>query len=191
MIGCRWAGRMTTSPSALGVNSAGTVSSRQTTDIARRSRGVVAPQTPWQSPASSAQARHAPCTSQPRQSESAASGVSLGAGKNVSGSCRRQTPRDRQDSSVRCSDSRRSENARTSRGSRRAAATSCGRGVRARVITHLPRGYNNCAITVLTAMKVHDVGAVFYRTRQAADKGLAAVTSKAAECLPNKSLKTG
>ena len=35
-------------------------SPRHATSIARRSRGVVAPHTPWQSPTSSAQARHAP-----------------------------------------------------------------------------------------------------------------------------------
>jgi hypothetical protein len=59
---------------------------RHATSIARRSRGVVAPHTPWQSPTSSAQARHAPWTSQVRHSATAASAGSLGAGKNVSGS---------------------------------------------------------------------------------------------------------
>ena len=62
--------------------------------------GVVPPQTPWQSPTSSAQARQAPWTSQVRQSATAASAGSLGAGKNVSGSTLRHTPRVRQASSV-------------------------------------------------------------------------------------------
>ena len=105
-------------------------SPRQATSIARRSRGVVPPQTPWQSPTSSAQARHGPWTSQLRQSATAASAGSFGAGKNVSGSTLWQVPLVRHASSC-C----RSLNARSSRGSRRAAATSCGRGIRARVNT--------------------------------------------------------
>jgi hypothetical protein len=69
---------------------------------------------------------------------SAASAGSLGAGKNVSGSTVRQRPRARHALS-----SPRSREALRSLGSRRAAATSCGRGIRARVMyPHLPRGWS-------------------------------------------------
>ena len=118
------------------VPASGSGSPRHTGAIARRSRAVVPPQTPWQSPVSSAHARHAPCTSHERHSAIAGSDGSRGAGKNVSGSSWLHSARARHASS-----GRRSSNARTNLGSLRAAATSCGLGMRARVITHLPRGY--------------------------------------------------
>jgi hypothetical protein len=89
----------------------------------------VAPHTPWQSPTSRAHARQDPCTSQVRHNATAASAGSLGAGKNVSGSTLWHKPL------VRHAGSRsRSLSARSNRGSRLAAATSCGRGIRARVM---------------------------------------------------------
>ena len=161
--------------------------SRQATSIARRSRGVVPPQTPWQSPTSSAQARHGPCTSQVRQSATAVSAGSFGAGKNVSGSTCWHAPRVRQASSCCRSPRPAAVAGRAARRRPRAGVASAPVSS-----THLPRGTGNPPMTddrsdVHRADRQPPSGAVFYRTRDDRRQGFASNLRKSrARSIPDR-----